>query len=96
MSLTYKWFAVMWLPEIDFYRHWYIFWYYPAIDAAFGRFNSMSKVNFPFMYHHKCFPGSFCNFALSKKRWARSAPITHLKSRVHYCYCAQQLQALWC
>lgn len=55
MSPTYKWFAVMWLPEIDCWRH---LWHYPAIDAAFGRFNSISKVDYPLMYQN-CFPGSF-------------------------------------
>lgn len=64
MSLTYKWFAVMWLPEIDCYRHWNSFWYHRATHVAFSTFNSRSKVNFPFRYQ-KSFPGSFCNFAIS-------------------------------
>lgn len=44
-----------------------IFWYYPAINASFSRFNSTSKVDFPFMYQ-KRFPGSFCNFAISVRK----------------------------
>lgn len=89
MSLTYKWFAVMWLPEIDYYRHWYILWYYPAIDAAFGRFNSTSKVDFPFLYHQKCFHVPFVILQhISEEFWASSAPIIHLNNGVHNCYCA--------
>lgn len=37
MSLSYRWFAVMWLPERDRYRHWYNFWYHAATHAAFNR-----------------------------------------------------------
>lgn len=93
MSLTYKWFAVMWLPEIDCYRHWYIFWYYPAILVDLTLW-----VRWIF---HSCIRSVFqVPFVilqyLSEKLWARSAPIFHLNSGVHNCYCSQQSWALWC
>lgn len=61
MSPTYKWFSVMWLPEIDCWRH---LWHYPAIDAAFCRFNSISKVDYPLMYQN-FFSMFLFNFATS-------------------------------